>query len=139
MRWGDIEALYRSAIASAELASERASHLYVDSPSVDVHLDCAMAALRDALDDLRIARICWRSWASAVATEDTYHGDVGAVEQVRQFAGQQPRGIGPPVVRAAGTGGNQVGIGRRQQQHGRIGHDFLPQSRSYPSEDRPAL
>jgi hypothetical protein len=60
-RRGDIEALYRSAISSAELTYERASRLYVDSPSVDVHLDSAMAALRDALDDVRIARICWRS------------------------------------------------------------------------------
>ena len=42
----------------------------------------------------------------------------------------QPRRVGPPVAGAAGAGGDQVGIGRRQQQDGRLGHlPFVPQRR----------
>ena len=36
-----------------------------------------------------------------------------------ELAVDQPRRVGPPVVRPAGAGGDQVGVGRRQQQDGR--------------------
>ena len=67
----------------------------------------------------------------AVATENPDHHDRGAGQQVRQFFFGQPRRIDPPIVFAAGPGADQVGVGRRQQQDGRLGHPpFVPQRAS---------
>ena len=64
----------------------------------------------------------------AVAAEDPDDHDRGTVEQFREFAGSQPGWVGPAVVRTAGTRGNQVGVGGRQQDNRGPGHPlFVPQ------------
>ena len=70
-----------------------------------------------------------------VAAENPDHHDRSAVQQVGQspasgrcphFVGQ-PRRVGPPIVLSAGTGADQVRVGRRQQQDGRLRHpSFVP-------------
>ena len=60
-----------------------------------------------------------------VAAEDPHHDEVGAVEQLLELTVDEPRRVGPPVPRTAGARGDQVGVGRRQQQNGRIWHPPL--------------
>ncbi len=51
----------------------------------------------------------------AIAAEDAHDGDVGAGQQLVELAVNESRRIRPPVARPAGAGGDQVGVGRRQQ------------------------
>ena len=51
-----------------------------------------------------------------LAAQQAHHDHVGAVEQRREIGRVQARRVGQPVVRAAGLGGQQVGVGRGQQQ-----------------------
>ncbi len=55
----------------------------------------------------------------AVSAKDAHDGDVGAGQQLLELAVDQPRRVRPPIARPACAGGDQVGVGRRQQQHGR--------------------
>ena len=54
----------------------------------------------------------------AVPAEHPHDRDVGAVEQCVQFALDEPRWVRPAVARPAGTSGDQVRVGRRQQEDG---------------------
>ena len=65
-----------------------------------------------------------------ITTQHPDHDHSGPVDQTVQFAGAQPRRVGPPVVRGAGAGSDQVGVRGRQQQDGGLGHPlFVPQPR----------
>ena len=56
----------------------------------------------------------------AVAAENPHHHDVGTPSSSSASSpSTQPRRVGPAVGRAAGAGGDQVGVRRRQQQDGR--------------------
>ena len=62
-----------------------------------------------------------------VAAEDPHHGQIGAVELFGELTVDEPRRIGPPVMRTARTRGDQVGVGCRQQQNGGVWHSsFVP-------------
>ena len=72
-----------------------------------------------------------------VTTQHPDHDHSGPVDQTVQFAGAQPRRVGPPVGRSAGARSDQVGVRGRQQQDGGLGHPlFVPQPRS-PLTPRP--
>ena len=61
----------------------------------------------------------------AVSAKDAHDGDVGAGQQLLELAVDQPRRVRPPIARPACAGGDQVGVGRRQQQHGGLWHPPL--------------
>ena len=62
-----------------------------------------------------------------VAAQDPGHHHAGAGEQLLEFALDQPRRVSPPVLGTAGAGGDQVGVGGREQQDGGPGHpSFVP-------------
>ena len=56
-----------------------------------------------------------------VPAQDADDHQVHAVQQLGQVLDQQPGRVGPPVVGAAGAGGDEVGVRGGQQQHGRSG------------------
>ncbi len=62
-----------------------------------------------------------------VAAEDAHHDEVNPVELIIELAVDEPRRVSPPILRVARPGGDQVGVGRRQQQNGGIWHPpFVP-------------
>ena len=61
----------------------------------------------------------------AVSAKNAHDSDVGAGQQLLEFAVDEPRRVRPPVGCLAGAGGDQVGVGRRQQQHGGLWHPPL--------------
>ena len=78
---------------------------------------CLLAAdhhRRHAASDNRVDAVL----PGPVTAEDPHHDEIGAVELFAELTVDKPRRVRPPVLRTAGTGGDQVGVGRRQQKNG---------------------